>query len=139
MITFKTQYEKLVIAYINNRVEPMSACACFVGNLLNGSSSWVVFKDSLLHVIPENELKESSDDILLESNGTYTPREILQMEGLFMRTWRRYGKNEESLFKAFDVTLALLRQIHESKGEKIDDYIFRKRILSESKTLEYVG
>lgn len=128
MISFKTQYEKLVRAYVLNKVKPMNPCACFIGNLLNGCDDWWVFKRaSSIELFTEEELELAYTAIYKETKGTYSVKELLQMEGLFMRIWKRYGKNEESLFKAFETTLMLLRQIHESKGESIDSYVFKKR------------
>jgi hypothetical protein len=129
MITFKVQYEKLVKAYLRNEVVPDSACACFIGNLLNGDSSWILFKEAIEYQIPKEDLNIAVNALKLESNDTYTPKEILYIEGAFMRVWRRYGRNEDALFKAFEHALMLLRQIHESKGEVIEDYRFKKRQL----------
>lgn len=40
MKTFQEQFDKLVKAYMNDKVKPMAPCACFVGNLLNGNMAW---------------------------------------------------------------------------------------------------
>lgn len=130
MITFKTQYEKLVKAYISDKVEPNESGACFIGNLLNGAGEWMCFKHAVYWQSRDAEVQNALFVIQQESDNTYTPKELLQIEGAFMRVWRRYGENEESLFKAFEHALMLLRKLHESKGEVIEDYGFKKRELA---------
>lgn len=136
MIPFRTQYEKLIRAYLNNEVQPDDPCACFIGNLLNGNPQWVHLK-IYDYREPEDNLKMAVRMIKRESGNTYTPKEILQIEGAFMRIWNRYGCNEESLFKAFEHGLVLLRKLHESKGEVIEDYSFKKRELLNLSKVEY--
>lgn len=85
-----------------------------------------------------------------ESNNLYNPEDILKLENNFIdiitksNEKNRYNKRtelginedynytEESLYKAMESTLLLLRQIHESKGEVIQDYNFTKRKLEKS-------
>jgi hypothetical protein len=131
MKTFQEQFDKLVNAYANNEIEPNKPCACFIGNLLDGESCWYVFKDWSISTPPER-FRDAFNVINEVSDSTYSPKELLQIEGAFMRVWERYGENEESLFKAFEHALILLRKLHESKGEVIKDYAFKKRELTES-------
>jgi hypothetical protein len=125
--TFKEQYDKIVTAYMKDRLTPMDPCACFVGNLLNGSKEWFDFGG---HV----------------ATGGYTARELCRLETVFMGSGpfdpdgsvgTLHGKPykgttlpyEERLYNAMERTLLLLRSIHEERGEVIEDYNFTKRIL----------
>jgi hypothetical protein len=157
MITFKQQFDKLTEAYINGQVDPYTSCGCFVGNLLNGNTKWDEARsfEKLISNNPLDEcflpiaLCEGEKGIDLidkviqkEAEGFYSRIEILQLERSFMLTYQQHGGvspseaisrriryeiNEESLFKAFEVTLDLLKQIHESKGEVVEPFEFVKR------------
>lgn len=152
-ITFREQYDKLVKAYLAGEVNPWRSCACFVGNLLNKADTWAYLiergeeggameellklRKRELDYFRENYLKlqdrgEALSCIRVHGRDMYSPKEIVELEALFMRTYglhTQYEKeiNEEKLFEAFEVTLLKLREIHESKGEVIEDYIFKKR------------
>jgi hypothetical protein len=154
MISFKTQYDKLSEAYIHNKVEPYYDCACFIGNLLGGRGSWSIIrrfnhrgKSEL--VCPSSSSYIYGEQFIIEgSDNTYTCEEILQMENLFLETLetstvgniqvtcyntdlvKEHPNYEDALFKAFCVTLDLLKQIHESKGEVVDEFTFTKRELT---------
>lgn len=155
MITFKEQFDKLTTAYINNEVKPYIGCACFVGNLLNRVGTWGCireyrsFGESILQDWCAEVFGAGDKFILEESEGTYSAKEILSLENLFLKTLERktigykaptfsnsldtmvtkHPNYEEALFTAFSVTLDALRGIHESKGEKVDEFIFTKRKL----------
>jgi len=149
MIPFKTQYNKLVNAYLKDQVNPYNGCACFVGNLLNNSMGWVTnkYRKASLHlVISEEDSNSAIYCISRQSDNTYTEKDIFDLEYKFMSicnnknslecakngsSWQALSKEvqENRLFKAFEETLLLLKQIHESKGEVIEDYTFKKREL----------
>lgn len=137
MKTFREQFDKLVKAYMNDKVRPWDACACFVGNLLNNTNSWAYCREAgLWGVVELNPDPETIESILIEGDGTYTPHEILSLEECFMKSIGanspcspRRKISEERLFEAFEKTLLLLREIHESKGEVVEDYSFTKREL----------
>lgn len=143
--TYAEQWQKLTEAYVNDRVNAYEPCCCFVGNLLNGTDGWEACRKSsdgwgmevyrhpfvslTLFDDTTSMYVDGRESIELHSNGLYKPIDIIQLEQLFLRTYNT-TKNEESLFKAFCVTLDLLKQIHISKGEVIDETpVFTKRIL----------
>lgn len=137
MKTFQEQFDKLVKAYMNDKVKPMTPCACFVGNLLNGSMAWsdarscaVRIDDSVVfRSKPSKNLRYKAEkSIRLNSDGTYTYDKIMYLERTFMMAWAK-NRSEEGMFEAFEKTLLVLREIHESKGEIIKDYSFKKREL----------
>ena len=135
MKTFREQFDKLVKAYLEDRVRPKDPCACFVGNLLNGSTAWTRARamstdgEFRRKSVCEKTRYDVQRSIRLNSDNTYTTNEIYTLEILFMKMWEDGGKNEDSLFDAFEKTLLKLRQIHENKGEIMEDYTFQKREL----------
>lgn len=139
MKTFQEQFDKLVKAYMNDKVRPMNPCACFVGNLLNGTTAWSDNRTCVIRSVDNAVVSRSKGNavkkykaeksIHLNSEGTYTYDEIIYLEKTFMKIWATDMESEDTLFEAFEETLLALREIHESKGEVIKDYSFKKREL----------
>jgi len=135
MITFREQYDKLVGAYLKNQVIPTESCACFVGNLLNGTRKWRCAREynfmgnpSILYSL-DNE-RAGIIEISKEGKGMYTLEDISVLEDTFMLTWcdkKMCNSNEDALYTAFEKALIKLKEIHESKGEIVENYIFQKR------------
>ena len=127
--TYKEQFDKLTRAYIEDRVNPMKGCACFIGNLLNERGDWEGGRSASMLLSGEQDavkLLNTNSSLIVkvvmeEANGLYTPLEIVQMEILFVRTFKKGKETEVALFMAFKKTLDLLKQIHQSKGEVIDE------------------
>lgn len=141
MITFKQQFDKLTEAYIRNEVNPYDSCACFIGNLLNNNDGWAdalacgtaraVYKPAEIANAIRNENMLISV-IKNEAEGFYSPLDIVRLEKNFMDFfWGRPRciEPEELLFMAFDSTLDMLKQIHESKGEIVEPFEFKQRQL----------
>lgn len=151
MITFKEQFDKLTRAYIAGMVNPYFPCACFIGNLLNGTMEWssarhyrTLGRSTVFSEHSNENAVRAIESIERESEGMYTAKEIVDLENLFLKTLEEetvgevnfptmemfgHPKYEDALFKAFTVTLDALRGIHKSKGEIVDDFIFTKRKL----------
>lgn len=152
--TFREQYDKIVGAYLRDELDPWSACGCFVGNLLNNAVHWTGCKIGIT-IAPAAYLPlgvktmqaRGCQIVLEESGGLYTPIEIIELEDNFLYSQGRLvskrglhimlptkGNNssniqEHKLFKAMESTLLMLKRIHESKGEVVEDYSFSKREL----------
>lgn len=124
MLTYKQQFDKLTEAYIKDQVQPYSGCACFIGNLLDKDSEWMNCR------LGYGFAKEDYNTVvgfadLGEWKG-YTSIEIVEMEKLFLgimykEYWRGKRDWENVLFEAFEKTLDLLKEIHISKGEVIEE------------------
>lgn len=148
--TFREQYDKIVGAYMRNELRPFDSCACFVGNLLNRNHDWAKGRtfeskdlDSPTFAVLGNPCYDDGIQVFecqlrIEANSLYTPQEIIDLENLFLHTisewWQEMNCEDEvvpedRLFKAMEVTLKALRELHESKGEVIEDYVFQKREL----------
>lgn len=135
--TYKEQFDKLTRAYIEDRVKPMNQCACFVGNLLNGKDAWACARGTAFGTPTVNlyGIDAAKFCILQEADGIYTVQEILSLEKEFMVCVEYDGSGnlaitEDGLFQAFEKTIELLKHIHISKGENVDETtVFEKRKL----------
>jgi len=139
--TYQEQFNKLTEAYISNKVDPYYGCGCFVGNLLNGKGNWELGREMLIwhrskeygYQISPKGLHHTLLVLQEECDSLYTPREIFELEKKFLRCYnslKDQDGEEEALFKAFETTLDLLKEIHISKGEIIDTIpVFTKRQL----------
>jgi hypothetical protein len=139
--SYQDQWNKLTTAYVNGKVQPQDPCCCFIGNLLNNASGWIGCRTSFgqTYASPNITLFPRESGLISErgleciqkqSGGLYTPKDIIAMEQLFLRTVNQPGDYEENLFKAFCVTLDLLKDIHIAAGEVIDESpVFVKREL----------
>lgn len=146
MKTYKQQFDKLTEAYIKGEVNPFRVCACFVGNLLDGEDGWADYRDLWMN----NEPTCSVPNRKRVELDYYTPRQIVHLEHEFMKVycknhplsngrWKMdyedYKKlsdvlDENALFLAFEKTLGVLKDIHEKRGEVIDETpVFEKREL----------
>lgn len=153
MKTYKEQFNILTEAYLQDKVNRGSSCACFVGNLLGGSS-WGFTRNVLRtcdRTIPIEDAKIVAttpywkllykDGLRLIRENGYTQEEIILLEREFMCTYvenipqdypRTDGLDEDALFIAFERTLDLLKEIHRAKGEDVDNEetpVFVKREL----------
>ena len=141
--TYKQQFDKLTEAYIMGNVDPWECKACFVGNLLGGDQ-WEDIRSGAMaktvqtgtpNKVSSNYKAHLAIDFIKErSNGLYTPEEIISLEATFLHSYgfdRGGSVDENALFISFEKTLNLLKQIHISKGEIIDDApVFQKRTLT---------
>lgn len=170
MKTYKEQFDKLCVAYISGKVDPFDCCACFCGNLLSGKGDWIectdrlavrsggaLYDKSYYKYMSDMKVEAMEDNynlaidcIMHESENTYTPLQIAQLEALFLNTFQNHGglgnmnrdalirtgywtlemeqTSEDALFEAFQLTLEYLKQIHIANGETIDETpVFVKR------------
>lgn len=134
--TFKQQFDKITAAYIENKLDPWEACACFIGNMLNGKDDWINgrYEHGTICYAPE-ALQSAMRCIKEEAGGLYSLREVVDMEHNFLLIVEKANKMdnkqyENALFEAMSSTLDMLKKIHESKGEVIDQYDFTKRELT---------
>jgi hypothetical protein len=159
MKTYKEQFDKLTEAYINDKVKPWECEACFVGNMLGGSlwsmaTEYFREKDILkMTSIPFIHTCKEISIPFIENSG-YTVEEVVEIEdnflgvinnNLYLKEKRdleafrpatasynykgELPEYEDALFKAFESTLELLKEIHIKKGEIIEEVpVFTKRL-----------
>jgi hypothetical protein len=140
--TYKEQFDKITRAYVDNEMDPLMECACFIGNLLN-TDEWAIcrtFKaiefpyrkgttfveSDITCPIPANEhwIKEK---VLHLSQGLYSADDIIRLENNFLTVWLNGNETEDALFHAMESTLEMLKQIHIRKGEHVEEIPFTKR------------
>lgn len=136
---FIDQYNKIVKAYLRCELSSTKAGACFVGTLMNNCSEWRFFRYGLIN--PHNH-EQAVECLTYQANGFYSPEELMGLEDTFMG-WKsplnesdpplsdmQAPNYEDRLFRAMERALLHLRQIHESKGEIIEDYGVKRRDLA---------
>lgn len=142
--TYKEQFDKITRAYIENKLDPYNGCACFIGNLLNNTSSWGNYRC----YFPGGKSLTYRDEVICG----YNMVDITDMENNFLRTIEHktctrplyaggtlevthHDNYENALFEAMESTLDILKQIHIRDGEIIDETPeFKKRQLSDVTT-----
>lgn len=141
---YSEQFNKLTTAYVAGKVDPYSACGCFVGNLLNNNREWIEARFGLGNIgdYDKKTMEKSTNCVRKESNGLYSLQEIYNLEKLFLETYSENKgdtqafsssetptqQDEDALFIAFEKTLDALKELHISKGEVIDEVpVFKKR------------
>lgn len=133
--SYNEMFNKITEAYISGKLEPCNSCACFIGNMLNGKYGWA---DKRILSNPIIALKPDEYETVF---GFYTMSEIVSMEENFLHTinlsdGQKSNKYEDTLFMAMETTLDMLKSIHESKGEIIDEApVFTKRQLQTTPTI----
>jgi hypothetical protein len=146
MKTYQEQWQNITSAYVNNEMDPYQCEACFVGNLLR-NPVWALIRDC--NTATGNGQLESSFSCLEEYLHGYTPEEILSLENNFLKIlYEETGKPkilvlrgpngvvkshpnyENALYKAMVSTLEILRNIHISRGENVDEIPLQKRQLA---------
>jgi len=146
--TYLEMYNKIVGAYMRNELNPFKPCACFIGNMLNGKSGWACARSfdengrghKEIYFFSEETIKQSNL-ALEEVNSFYTIEDIIYLEDLFLNTlhnkWikmypfevKMLHDYEDRLFRAMEVTLEALKELHIEKGEVVENPIFTKRQL----------
>lgn len=141
--TYEQQWQKITEAYMRDEIEPYIPCGCFIGNLLNRNDEW----EEARHINdPTSEYAECTPKsrssslysargfraIKEQSGGLYDIKDICRMEEVFLRVFNS-KQDEQSLFNAMNITLEVLRQIHEAKGDPTAKPItLNKRVLCAS-------
>lgn len=122
-LTYKEAKEKIFDAYFKDEIQPFNTCFCFCGTLCDNNSSWYNFHAGL-----------HCDGMLLQthypSHG-YSGEELKRMEYALLRELPIDRNNYEvKLFEGMCSALEVLKEIHKSRGENVDEEIpFVKRDL----------
>lgn len=130
-LTYRQAYDKIIQAYFKDEIKPNDLAFCFCGTL-QGSDKWY--------------FPISYANILL-----YTGKEYKRMEHALFEAFEEYADQsfpcfhvdyneetipdyEERLFKGMSAALDVLKEIHRSRGENVDEVIpaFTKRELAKA-------
>lgn len=127
--TFKEQFNKITEAYIKGEIKPFDSKFCFCGTLCDNTNKWFWM-----------ERREHK-----KSNG-YLGVDFVRMEKALIETiLRETGEDRESggstimeninyenaLFNGMCAALEVLKDIHKSRGENVEEeFEFKKRQLA---------
>lgn len=122
-LTYRQAYDKIIEAYFKDEIKPWDAEFCFCGNLCDKSGEWYML------AIPNN---------MVITKG-YRGFEFHMMERALLDTMYEMNvfastnvdtkKYEDALFAGMVKALDVLKEIHRSRGENVDEDIpaFTKR------------
>ncbi len=140
MPNYREQYDKIIQAYFRDEIEICDSEFCFCGTLSPTGRKW--------NTSPNFSWgKDSYQDHKYDHPQPYTLSEYKRMEWALVDTKNDYAAHngirsdhEDAIFMGMSAALEVLKQIHISRGEKIDEDIpqFTKRELSTNKTTDNV-
>lgn len=122
-LTYRQAYDKIIDAYFKDQMEPYEPNFCFCGNLCDNTNDWFYGMPS--------ETKQP----YAASHG-YSGGQLYLMEQALLRHVAPgpYLEYEDDLFKGMSAALDVLKEIHRSRGENVDEDIpaFTKRQLAKA-------
>jgi len=135
MPTYREQRDKIIEAYFKDEIQPFDSKFCFCGTLADNNSAWNCemlrigdydFSEykrmelPLLNIICQRTTGQSWEYFL--NTGVQVPLSKIQ----------RSKKYEDAIFEGMSAALDVLKDIHRSRGENVDDEQtkFTKRELS---------
>lgn len=110
-MTYKEAYDKIIQAYFKDEIKPLLSQFCFCGTLSNGS----YWRDGDANYTSFNYINMES--ALLRR--TELCPSIINEDGLFEHEKTR--KYEDALFAGMCAALDVLKEIHRSRGEDVDE------------------
>lgn len=124
-LTYRQAYDKIIEAYFKDQIQPYNACFCFCGTLCDNSDEWRN---------PEFEgifKKVEHIDFMYYSGKDYYRMEKALLLPLYHVNPGMGKEYEEALFAGMCAALDVLKEIHRSRGENVDEDIpaFTKREL----------
>ena len=135
--TFEQQRNRIIEAYFEDKIKPMDTDFCFCGTLAGGDSGWC---DNLFKTYAGYSKREyiRMEDALLNRLipfGVVTPEDMCEAHdepaqwGGGIKNDSSIEEYEDALFQGMSDALDVLKEIHESRGEKTDAFEFKKREL----------
>src|SRR5690349_13607846 len=123
-MTYQQAYNKIIEAYFKDEIEPWDAKFCFCGTLCNGKTGWN--RSTILAINKNDPHNDYGDYLGIE----YTKMERALLEP-FNCPGRRHNDYEAALFEGMCAALDVLKEIHRSRGENVDEVLpaFTKRQL----------
>lgn len=118
-MTYNEAYNKIIDAYFKDEIKPQNPNFCFCGSLC-GSDRWN-FGDKLYTL---NQYEKMERALILELINS--PNHKVDNVWQFIPS----KKYEDALFKGMSAALDVLKEIHRSRGENVDEgIVFKKREL----------
>lgn len=133
-LTYNQAYDKIIQAYFKDEIEPYNSDFCFCGTVSNGKC-W--FRGECENYYP-SQFKEMEFALLdnirlgtLGGNDIYFAPPFAEDLGRIRIEVKNHPNYEEALFIGMCAALNVLKEIHRSRGENVDDVpAFTKRPLS---------
>lgn len=121
-LTYRQAYDKIIDAYFRNEIKPEDPQFCFCGTLCDNFPGWYGCR---------------LDEWHYPSHG-YKGEDFVKMERALCDQTKPFGAGndspeyEQALFAGMSAALDVLKEIHRSRGENVDEDIpaFTKRELS---------
>lgn len=130
-MTYKQAYDKIIDAYFKDEIKPYDPAFCFCGTLCDNSVNWFL-NPCTEHYTSHGYLGKDfvKMEVALWSTLINDEGQPLHEEGT--------PEFELELFDGMSAALDVLKEIHESKGEIVDEPIetFKKRELSQSNSMQ---
>lgn len=123
-MTYKDAYDKIIQAYFKDEIKPMNKHFCFCGTL--GVEWWTGSGD---YRIAEYQRMEFA---LLSEMGVVGIFRAGPSVCQFISTGdpSKHPKYEDTLFNGMCAALEVLKEIHRSRGENVDEVKLTKRVLT---------
>jgi hypothetical protein len=108
-LTYKQAYDKIIEAYFKDEIQPEDPQFCFCGTLCDNDARWYGCRLDGYHY----------------SSHGYNGVDFVKMEKALCDQTRSLRKRDEgyedALFDDMSAALDVLKEIHRSKGENVDD------------------
>lgn len=133
-LTYKKAYDLIIDAYFKDEIEPIEPDFCFCGTL-SGNSKWCTYeydkKEHYYNLLEYGKMESALLIPLIPFGANRTGNRVGEWGGHLYK----YKGYEDALFNGMCQALDVLKSIHESRGEIIDDPItlFNKRELAAEK------
>jgi hypothetical protein len=147
MITFKEAYDRLMKAYMSCEVNAFNSKFCICGNLENNDRQWI--RESLNHKRfgKCSGLLNYSGEEYIEMEDAYMGPIIIYFSSNYPNPPDTHGYSrytslitqynsgkidlpgyEDANFEGFCDAIEVLKEIHRTRGENVDDVVFEKRV-----------
>jgi hypothetical protein len=126
-MTYNEAYNKIIDAYFKDEIKPFHPAFCFCGTLCENKAEWYgisLFESTMGGVFSSSH----------HASHGYTGQHFERMESALLNRLcfvdQKSDNWEDALFKGMCAALEVLKQIHLSKGEIIDEVPeFKRRVM----------
>ncbi len=126
MYTYKQAYDKIIQAYFRDEIKPMDARFCFCGTLNDNIGEWGEYN---LSGNDGDGIHYSYNEMVTMENALF--KGIRQDRVITVFEAMKLIDSEDALFSGMCAALDVLKEIHRSRGEDVDEELtpFTKREL----------
>lgn len=132
-LTYRQAYDKIIEAYFKDQISPMKENFCFCGTLCGNRTSWSTsaFRPYFHNYSYEEYGNMEKALFSVWPQITWFDNANVHVAGIDITVRWDY---EEKLFQGMSAALDVLKEIHRSRGENVDEDIpaFTKRELAKA-------